>query len=259
MAARQKEQTIDVVEIQTERMDFCILGRTPLILNRVKASSMGELLVGGRRKNAAEKRSSVKHDPLSEYRESPYRAASDDRTLLAVLATWFKRCLAGAALDLPGVTKTEVGRMCWAEGERLPVYGPPQMLMSITRSADAKRTPDVRTRCILPVWATRVSITYARGLITGRSVANLLAAGGITNGVGDWRPQKGSGNYGQFELVGPDDERFVEIVAKYGREHQESALADPVCYDAQTEGLWEWYQAEMARRGITSTNTKEVA
>jgi len=95
------------------------------------------------------------------------------------------------------------------------------------------KTPDVRTRAILPRWACRVSIRYAQPVIKLQSVANLLAAGGITSGVGDWRVEKGSGGYGTYQIVTDDDPEYLDIVAT-----------------DETESLFAWYDIEAKRRGF---------
>jgi hypothetical protein len=144
--------------------------------------------------------------------------------------------------------------LAYVEGDEIPIYGIPQLLMSVTRSADMNKTPDVRTRAILPKWACRIAIQYTTPLLKEQAIINLLAAAGITQGVGDWRVQKGSGNYGQFSLVSPDDKEFVRIIKEGGKNAQDKAIADPVCYDSETEELLSWFHVETKRRGF-----KEVA
>jgi hypothetical protein len=122
--------------------------------------------------------------------------------------------------------------------------------MSIVRSADMNKTPDVRTRAIVPVWACRLSVTFVQPLIRAQAVANLLAAAGITIGVGDWRPEKGAGSYGQFRIVDQDDAEFRAILKAGGRKAQEEALEHPVCYDDETTELLSWYEDERQRRSL---------
>jgi hypothetical protein len=72
----------------------------------------------------------------------------------------------------------------------------------------------------------------------------------MVSGVGDWRQEKGSGNFGCFKLVGADDPDFVRITKKMGRKAQAEALANPEYYDAETEELLSWFDAETKRRGF---------
>ena len=94
-----------------------------------------------------------------------------------------------AALDLPGARKAQIGRLVQVkEGtyrDLIPIYGEPQLLMSVTRSADMNRTPDIRSRCIIPNWAAQITISFVLPTLRETAVVNLLAAAGITAGVGD--------------------------------------------------------------------------
>jgi hypothetical protein len=241
---------IQVLKIETGSMEFCVLGRTPLILNAMSQKAKQTILLPGLKKNAAEKASTLKHSPLDEFRASAYRSKDDkSATRLLILATAFKGALRSAALDMPGAAKAQIGRLTYVNGDYVPIFGRPQLIMSVTRSADINKTPDVRTRCIVPQWACRVAVTFVKPILREQAVANLLAAAGIMRGVGDWRPEKGSGSYGQFALVDSDDADFVRIM-KIGRKEQDAALDDPECYDNETAELLSWYKAEAARRGF---------
>jgi hypothetical protein len=78
----------------------------------------------------------------------------------------------------------------------------------------------------------------------------LLAAAGLTIGVGDWRPEKGSGNYGQFEIVSKDDPRYARIVKTGGRQAQIDGFENPDGYDEETAELLSWFDDERAKRQL---------
>lgn len=242
---------ISIMEVQVGQMDFCILGTTPLICNRMSQKVWFELLAPKGKKTTAEKASSMKHNPVQEFRDSPYRMANPDAvTELALLPTMFKRAMGTAALDMPGAKKSQIGRLVYVEGQMLPVFGVPKLFMSITRSADINKTPDVRTRAILPEWACKLTIQFTKPIIREQSIANLLAAAGFQSGVGDWRQEKGSGNYGSFKLVGADDPDFVRICKTMGRAEQVAALDEPEPYNDETSEMMAWFDVEMKRRGF---------
>lgn len=242
---------VQIIEVHTGTLNLAIVGTTPLILNRLSEKAMHELLLPQGRKSAADKAASLKHDPLAEFRRSPQMLPEDDApTLLALPSTAIKGSMRTAALDLPGAKKAQIGRLVYLPGDYVPVYGVPQIYSTIVRSADMNRTPDVRTRCIVPKWAAIVRVTFVRPIMREQAVANLLAAGGITAGVGDFRTEKGAGNYGGFEVVSADDPRLIEIMQTGGRQAQQAAMADPVAYDATTEELLAWYDVEVKRRGF---------
>jgi len=249
--AKQDSGEVFIAKVDREIADFCLIGTAPLICNRMSQKARQELLLPKGRKTAAEKASTLKHDPLEEFRASPYTAIeSDSPTHIQALATMFKKACMTAALDLPGAKKAQIGRLLYVVGDRVSVYGVPQIMCSVTRSADMNRTPDIRSRAILPRWACRISVSFVSPIIRLSSVANLLVAGGITAGIGDWRVEKGSGSYGTFEIVADDDARYREILASGGAEAQKAAMQEPVAYDDETAELLSWYGTEVKRRGF---------
>lgn len=253
MATRKVEtgSEIQVIEVVKGQIDFCILGTSPLIMNRMSQKVWHELLAPKGKKNAAEKASSLKHDPIQEFRNSPYiienKAAP---SLLGILPTAFKGAMLTAALDMPGTKRTQMGRLLTVDWDMQPVYGIPKVFMSITRSADMNKTPDVRTRAILPEWACKLTVTFNKPILREQSVANLLAAAGMQSGVGDWRQEKGSGSFGAFKLVSSDDKDFLRIVKTMGRTAQQEAIDNPIAYNAETEEMLAWFDVEIKRRGF---------
>lgn len=247
----QDSTEISIMEIARGQIQFKVLGTTPMICHAMSGKVMQELLLPAAKKNAAEKAANAKHNVMTEFRDSMYTAREADApTRILQKATCFKQALCSAAIDIPGAFKAQMGRLIFVTNDYIPIYGIPQLHMSIVRNSDPKRTPDVRTRAILPRWACYLTVNYTRPLIKEPALCNLLAAAGLTQGIGDWRVQKGSGTYGQFELVGDDNLNFEHIVATGGRAAQDDAIANPVPYDSETEQLLSWYQVETKRRGF---------
>lgn len=241
----------DILKVETGLLTCHVVGTSPLILNKMSEKAKHQLLLPSGRKTAVEKATTLKHDPYEEYRAAAYTLSDESQpTFIALMATSFKGALRSAALDMPGAKKSQIGRLTYIEGEMVGVYGVPKLFMTIVRSADMNRTPDVRTRPILPEWACKLQVRFVQPLIRAQAVTNLLAAAGITIGVGDWRSEKGSGNYGQFEVVSPDDPRYLRIVASGGRDAQKEALENPVSHDDETTNLLSWYDGERSRRSI---------
>lgn len=250
MAKKEVTKTdVDILEVRQGRIEVCIVGTRPLICNRLSEKAKHELLMPAPKKNAVERATLLKHKPLDEFRNSPYRLVADDaETYVAVLASSFKKAMMTAALDLPSTKKAQIGRLTWVEGERTPVYGVPEIFLAPVRSADMARTPDIRTRMILPRWACRLSVTFVQPLMKAQGVVRLLAAAGLYIGVGDWRNEKGSGTYGSFKLVEPDNSEFLAIVAGGSRAAQMKAMETPAAYDEDTAELLSWFDEELARR-----------
>lgn len=254
--AKQRETEVNILEITQGKITFFIRGQTPLILNSMSQKAMHELLMPKGRKTAADKAQSLKHNPLEEYRGSVYRTRQNDApTRLVFPSSAFKKSMGTAALDIPGAKKAQIGRLVWVVGDTVEVYGVPQLFMSVVRSADMNHTPDVRTRAILPEWACRITVQFVKPAINEQSICNLLAAAGVTVGIGDFRQEKGAGNYGQFQLVSDNDKDYARIVKTGGLKAQDAALEDPEMYDIETEQLYTWFNAEMMRR----TGKREAA
>lgn len=249
--ASNADQVSDILQVTQGQFECCIVGTSPLILNRMSEKAKHELLMPAGRKNAVQKATQLKHKPVDEYRASAYRISDESApTYLAHLSTAFKGSLRTAALDMPGAKKAQIGRLTYIAGDYVGIYGVPKLFMSVVRSADMNKTPDIRTRAILPRWACMVVVTYVQPLIKAQAVANLLAAAGITIGIGDWRSEKGSGNYGQFRIADQSDPEFIEIVKSGGRAAQIAAIETPEAYDDETAELLSWFDEELSRRQI---------
>ena len=252
VAPKVAQDIIDVAEVEQETILLNILGTSPLICNRMSEKARRELLMPSGRKTMAERSSSMKHDPIAEFRASPY-ILPDGPTLLGIMSSAFKGAMGTAALDLPGATKSKIGRLVYVENDYVSIFGVPKLFMAITRSADMNKTPDVRTRAIVPEWACRIAISFVSPIIKRTAVINLLSAAGITAGVGDWRPEKGKGAFGRFKIVDADNSDFVRITALGARSAQEAALGNPDCYDNETAELLAWYDTAAHRKGFTPT------
>jgi hypothetical protein len=105
-------------------------------------------------------------------------------------------------------------------------------------------------------------IRHTLPLITAQSAANLLAGGGMVAGVGDFRQEKGKGNFGLFDLVDANDKEWHRIAKTGGRAAQEAALQDPIAFDQDAEESLIWFDAEIKRRGrqaaVTSRRNEQA-
>ena len=239
---------MDVIRVERASLTACVLGTSPVILNRVSEKAVRELLYPSPRKTTADKKNFLKHDPLQEYRSSPYVHLSNaEPTRLRIKGASFAEALRSVALDIPGSTKTELRRNTSVDGEYVDLFGTPQLFMTGVRNSDRNKTPDIRTRAILPEWACYVTVSCTTPVMNIHTVAQLLAVAGAMRGVGDWRPEKG-GVFGKYELVDEDDARFVEILQSGNRVAQDDALDKPGFYDLDSMELFEWFEGEKERR-----------
>ncbi len=240
-------ETIEVDPLKVGSMDVWLRGITPLICNRMAGKAMRELLFPKGRKTTAEKQQLLKHDPMNEYRNSMSFKPGANPTRIVFPAPAIKGAMMTAALETKGTNKTQIGRLVWVKSYSVPVYGVPQLFMSVVRSADMNKTPDVRTRAIFAEWCMPVTIQFVKPQLSEQAILQLLCNGGIIVGVGDFRQEKGKGNFGQFEVV--SEAECKDIVKSGGRVKQDKAIDDPTCFDADTEELLGWFHEEVKVRG----------
>ena len=99
-------------ELKQGRIKLRMLGQTPLYFNSMGAKAWRDLLAGGGKKTAAEKKE-IKHNPEQEFRESVYKKSTGD-THLCFPAAGVKGAMCTAALETPGITKTNVQRLIFS-------------------------------------------------------------------------------------------------------------------------------------------------
>lgn len=244
----KKETEIMIERMEAGTMPFWIKGSTPLIYNAMSSKAMRTILAP-KKKTAADKAQTEKHNPLEEFVNSTYRQVGSGPTRLIFPSCAIKRAIMNAALDVPGAKKTEMGRLIWVVGDTVDVYGVPKILMSVVRCADMSHTPDIRTRAIVPEWCLKAQIRFVMPNLNETTVSRLIETAGMVNGLGDWRQQKGSANYGQFSMV--NESECKSIIKDGGMKAQDDALSlkTPEFYDVETEQLWTWWNEEMKRRG----------
>jgi hypothetical protein len=249
----KSNEPLVIAPLDTGDAHFCILGMSPLIQNRMPEKARQELLFPrGGKMSSSDKRHHLKHNPLEEFRSAAHTPRGKDySTRLIIPAGSFKKSLINATTDTEGAAKTQIIRLTWIlgadGGNDIPVYGVPELVMSVVRMSNQDHTPDIRTRAILPQWACYLSVRFVKPQLTGQTIANLLARAGLLIGIGDWRHEK-TGDYGMFRITSADDPQFLEIVKNGGKEAQEAALEEPNMYDSDTEDLYDFFGQEFARR-----------
>jgi hypothetical protein len=254
MAIKKTDITeVELTELQTRRFDFCLLGKTPLLMNRFSEKARREMMLPALKKNRAEKSSSLKHDPIQEYRAAAYRNRDSNSNAFFHMPTGaFHKAIGQAAIDIPGQAKSVMLRLTSISSINVDLFGIPTLHISMTRSGGMNAVPDMRTRPCFREWACVVSFEVVSTLVSQRQITLLLGAAGNICGVGDWRPQKG-GSYGKFEIVNPDNKNFQRIMSMQGREPQMESFAHPSFFDEESQELFEWFSEEAERRELSYT------
>lgn len=239
------------------QITFHLVGQTPLIMNRLSSKVKMELLHPTSRKRKADRVGVHKHYPMNEYRDSIHRAAvaQDGQPICYMPSACMKGAIASAALDYPGVTKSAIARCVYVEGENFPIWGIPHFYMSPVRSADMNKTPDIRTRAIFPQWAAEITVTYLDPMVEARVINELMQVAGWTNGLGDFRQQKGKGNYGCWMIVDKDDPQLLALKQVTAAD-QIAAIEAPEFYDADSKELYEWWCEKTASGELPHEDAK---
>lgn len=250
MPVKTQNTTMEIHALKQGRIKLRMIGQTPMYFNSMGAKAWRDLLVGGGKKTAAQKKD-IKHNPEQEFRDSIYKKSTGD-TYLCFPAAGVKGAMSTAALETAGITKSSVQRLIFLPESHIQIWGKPYMKMDIVRSADMNKTPDVRTRAFLPNWCAEVDIRFVTPTLSTHSIVSLLSNAGTIVGIGDFRQEKGRGSYGTFSVSGSEDMGDMQAVwneiTQEARDVQEAAMNDPECFDEQTAELMEFMQEERLRR-----------
>ena len=250
MPVKTQNTTMEIHALKQGRIKLRMIGQTPMYFNSMGAKAWRDLLVGGGKKTAAQKKD-IKHNPEQEFRDSIYKKSQGD-TYLCFPAAGVKGAMSTAALETAGITKSSVQRLIFLPESHIQIWGKPYMKMDIVRSADMNKTPDVRTRAFLPNWCAEVEIRFVTPTLSSHSIVSLLQNAGQIVGIGDFRQEKGRGGYGTFSVAGSEDmgdmQEIWDEITQEGRDIQEAAMNEPDCFDDQTAELMEFMQEERLRR-----------
>ena len=251
------QETVSIHQIEKRYTRLRIIGETGLYMNSMSAKAKRDLLLGAARKPAAEKKE-IKHNPEEEFVDSCYINGTNG-SYLSFPSTGIKRGMATAALETAGVTKASINRGIYVVGEHINVWGKPYMNMSVVRSSDINRTPDIRTRAKLPNWCTEVTVRYINPTFSQLDITALLVNAGTLCGLGDWRIEKG-GPMGGYRIVQTKDDQkiFDRLVKEEGDTCQKLALENPEieAHDNMSHELYEAITQERLKRAAI---IKEVA
>ncbi len=256
--AKKTESEVEILELHTKRIAFNIIGETPLILNRFDEKAKQQLLLPPIQKNKAERVTTLKHDPIAEFRSRLYmNRVSEMPALFHLPSNGIHKAVGSAAVDIPGAAKAQMLRLTSVVTPNVNLFGVPMLFCRMVRSGGMNAAPDVRTRPIFPEWAITVEFQVVSSLVKESQLANLVAAAGQIVGLCDWRPQKG-GAFGKFHLAGPDDKDFKRIVEKQSRAAQTEAFNSPAYYDVESEDLMNWFFQEASAREMKPTLLGEL-
>ena len=238
---------VQIQRIASKAYTVTIVGMTGLYLHKMSQKAQRDLLLGGKRKTAAEKLK-IKHDPIQEFRHSMYFSqdqSSDAAVFFPAMA--IKRAIRTIAVEIEGVKGTQIDRLVYMPDEQISLIGIPILRMDVTRSSDIGRTPDVRTRAYLPTWGTQFTIHAAYPQFSEATIQALLANAGQFIGIGDNRQERGKGSFGTFMVT----EGFPDSLSVKGnKKRQVEAWEHPIVDElhGDTSALFALWGEEVRQR-----------
>lgn len=239
---------IAIKRFERGRIQVALLGLTPFVCNRQSEKTKRELVLPAIKQKAGA-RTTLKHEPYEEFQASPYKDDNPDGpTLIQMKGGAFKSAACDSAVDTSDVKAAQVRRLVSVPEFYVSIYGIPQLWMTDVRQAGISRTPDIRTRAIIPQWCAIVTYTFVMPMVNEAKLLHLIENGGMTRGVGDGRTEKGALDFGQYTVVNRDDAQVKAIMLSGGRLAQIEAMENPRFYDAETADLYSWFYEELDRR-----------
>jgi hypothetical protein len=184
-----------------------IIGTSPLITHAWSAKAKQMMLDAQQGK----KKQKTVRDPEAEFKASMYRFENGE---YGFPATAFKNAIVGGARFYDkSISMAALRRLLFVKGE-----GPDQLVRLTTCEPKMREdivrvgmgTADLRYRAQFDEWRTILEITFPPNSISFASVLALVDAGGMGDGIGEWRPESGGG-YGLFQVN--DEVEAQEIAA----------------------------------------------
>lgn len=209
-ADTREEARIVIQPIERQTILVPIQSVSPLITHAWSEKAK-ETLKGS---TGHKKQAKVKEDrnPQAEYEGAMHRF---DDGGYGFPTLGFKAATISAARLYDGVSMAELKQLVYFTGEtgsegtlltRFDTCKDPWMRSDVVRLTF--KSTDMRYRPQIDEWTAQLAITFLPNILSRDSIVALVNAGGLTAGIGEWRPSKG-GDYGQYQV---DDGRDIVVV-----------------------------------------------
>lgn len=211
----QGTAAIHIDRIDSETIAVPIVGTAPLIVHNFSEKSKRQMLEAQQGK----KKLKEVRNPQAEYESAFYRIVDlngDVRYGFPVTA--FKAATTSAArLYDKSVSMTGLRQLLFFHGiysdgdpqQLVAIEGEPAMREDVVRLGGASRSADLRYRPEFRAWSAVLQVTYIKSAISLNSVTSLIDAGGLSVGVGEWRPEK-RGEFGTYAI---DNSKPIEVLS----------------------------------------------
>lgn len=204
MAAKKTAQkdVITLPALRVRRMAVRIRGTSPLIVNCWSEKAKREIADKQQGKPRLKK---AAKDPTAEYNAARYVVEGKD----CIPAVGVKKALMAAAV-FADLFKTTTGMSLFVIGELgggqwIPLrFDHRRMREDTVRVGTVSKSADLRYRPEYTGWSVEFVVEFNESAISAEEVLNLVRIAGFSVGLHEWRPQKGGGDFGRFELAMED-------------------------------------------------------
>lgn len=213
---------VELDPIRIENFRLRIVGDTPFICHAWSKKSRQQMADTQNKKAKAQK---VPHKPAIEFADSLYWLTEkpnldnlEDEEALKILAdvvpkskfgfpsAGFKTSAINAGFQqgrlkqkagTGELAKTTARGAFYIVGEFVEIEGTPTIREDLVRLNG--KSPDFRYRGEFKNWAAWIDIKYNKTVISIEQIVDLFMFAGFSNGIGEWRPEKG-GTFGTFHV-----------------------------------------------------------
>lgn len=185
-------EQINIPAIEVGRMIVPIVGRVPLILNRMRDEALAEIADKQRGKAKGPR---AARDPEKEFLGALHMISDG---VYGFPATGIQNCLAAAGYRCLGETMTELRAVMSIEADLVEIKGSaPRMRCDFVVLQG--KTASVAYRPMFVDWSMDVPVAYLKNKISKAQVLNLFQYAGFAIGIGSWRKEK-KGTFGLFDI-----------------------------------------------------------
>lgn len=190
--AKPAEETIQIPQIEIERMVIKVIGDSPLVVHKWSEKAKKEML--DKQMKVAKKGREAK-DPQRDYEESIYHHPDGGYGFPSIA---FKSSAVDACRFTDGTKMTVARGAFHVEGEYVKLEGDdPKPREDMVRVGMG--TADIRYRAEFTNWSASIPISYNKHALSREQIVNLFNLAGFGVGVGEWRPEK-NGQFGRFHV-----------------------------------------------------------
>jgi hypothetical protein len=194
---------VNVIQIQRPNFDvikMTIKGETPLIVSRFSEKAKRQILDKQMKKAAKKKEART---PKAEFEAAKYKMSNGKDGFPALCV---KLAMVDSSRFVEGLPATVLRGTIFVIPDDMETglvkikYKKCKMVEDVVRLQGIGKPADLRFRPYYYDWSMDLKIKLDRDILSQEQVTNLLARAGVSNGLGEWRPER-NGQFGMFSVA----------------------------------------------------------